>query len=444
MQALLLGGMQGHGTGLVMPFSWTDVTLAATGHDRLRVALRPAGEQRVSIELADPGGAPVARVGELVLRAAASEQLHAARRREGLLSVEWRERGLPEADPDVPAAVEQWRWPPEDGDADPTAAGRRAVTAALGALQAWLAREDSSPEDRLAIITSGAVAVTEEEIPDPAAAAIWGLVRSAQAEHPESFVLVDTDGDDASAAALGAALAQGEESQVALRGGVAHVPRWSASRLLTRRRPSRSIPTERCWSPAPAEPWAWPSPGTWSRPTARAGCCLRAAGERRRRALPSWRAELEEAGAEVEIAACDVADRERLAALLEAIPDDRPLGAVFHLAGTVDDATVESLDAERFDAVFAPKADGTAHLCELTAGAGLSAFVVFSSASATLGARGSATTPPPTPSPRPSSAAAAPRACRRPRSPGAPGMRAWAPCSTGPTSSGCVRSASHR
>jgi len=53
--------------------------------------------------------------------------------------------------------------------------------------------------------------------------AVWGLIRSAQAEHPGLFTLTDEDGTEESRRALAAALATGEP-QIALRGGCCHVP----------------------------------------------------------------------------------------------------------------------------------------------------------------------------------------------------------------------------
>ncbi|MGH8916734.1 MAG: polyketide synthase dehydratase domain-containing protein, partial [Actinomycetes bacterium] len=55
-----------------LPFAWTGVELHAAGASRLRVRVIPLGPDSVSIELADQAGRPVASVGSLVLRAAAT------------------------------------------------------------------------------------------------------------------------------------------------------------------------------------------------------------------------------------------------------------------------------------------------------------------------------------------------------------------------------------
>jgi NAD(P)-dependent dehydrogenase (short-subunit alcohol dehydrogenase family)/acyl carrier protein len=94
---------------------------------------------------------------------------------------------------------------------------------------------------------------------------------------------------------------------------------------------------------------------------------------------------LTELGAQVEIAACDAADREALAALLATIPD---LTGVIHAAGVVDDATVESLTPERVDPVLRPKVDAALNLDELAGDVEL--FVLFSSATSILGTAGQA------------------------------------------------------
>ena len=101
-------------------------------------------------------------------------------------------------------------------------------------------------------------------------------------------------------------------------------------------------------------------------------------------------AELGKLGAEVDLVACDVADREALRRVITAIPGDRPLTAVVHAAGTIDDVTVSSLSPERLAGVLRPKADGAWHLHELTERLDLAAFVLFSSVIGVLGDAGQA------------------------------------------------------
>ena len=101
-------------------------------------------------------------------------------------------------------------------------------------------------------------------------------------------------------------------------------------------------------------------------------------------------AELEALGARVSVSACDTGDREALARLLGSIPDERPLRAVVHTAGVLDDATVLSLDPGRLDTVLRPKVDAAWNLHELTAGLDLASFVMFSSVTGTLGNPGQA------------------------------------------------------
>ncbi|MFD3924432.1 SDR family NAD(P)-dependent oxidoreductase, partial [Streptomyces sp. NPDC058595] len=102
------------------------------------------------------------------------------------------------------------------------------------------------------------------------------------------------------------------------------------------------------------------------------------------------RAELTAMGAEVTVAACDAADREALAELLATVPSVRPLTAVVHAAGIVDDALLGALDTGRLDRVLRPKVDAALNLHELTRDADLAAFVLFSSAAGVFGTPGQA------------------------------------------------------
>ncbi|MGW7696810.1 type I polyketide synthase, partial [Streptomyces asiaticus] len=99
-------------------------------------------------------------------------------------------------------------------------------------------------------------------------------------------------------------------------------------------------------------------------------------------------AELAQSGAEVRVQAGDAADRDALASVLARIAGERPLTAVVHAAGVIDDATVESLTPERMAPVLAAKADAAWNLHELTEDTGLAGFVLYSSAAAVMGSPG--------------------------------------------------------
>src|SRR5262249_41317263 len=99
-------------------------------------------------------------------------------------------------------------------------------------------------------------------------------------------------------------------------------------------------------------------------------------------------ADLSAAGAQVEVVACDAADREALAKVIDDIPVQHPLTGVIHAAGVLDDAIVTSLTPERVDAVLRAKVDPAWNLHELTRDLDVSAFVLFSSIAGLAGASG--------------------------------------------------------
>ncbi len=102
------------------------------------------------------------------------------------------------------------------------------------------------------------------------------------------------------------------------------------------------------------------------------------------------RAELEDLGAKVTVAACDVADRDALAGLLAAIPADAPLSAVVHAAGLGQDLMIDDTRPEDFAEIVAAKTAGAAHLDDLLGDTPLDAFVLFSSIAGVWGSGGQA------------------------------------------------------
>ncbi|MEV6927912.1 SDR family NAD(P)-dependent oxidoreductase, partial [Dactylosporangium sp. NPDC051485] len=199
---------------VAVPFLWEGVTLHARGAGALEVRLTRLGPDRLALEATDATGAPVLSVRSLAVRAIDPAQLAApAIDQEALFHLEW-----------VPAANEQ------PGTAGAELLAGNTVTDVLDRVQRWL--KDPPANTRLAVVTTGAVATHPgEHVPDLAGAAVWGLVRSAQAEHPGQFVLLDHDG--AGEEAIRAALAR-PEPQLAIRQGVALAPRLArADRLLS-------------------------------------------------------------------------------------------------------------------------------------------------------------------------------------------------------------------
>lgn len=286
---------------------------------------------------------------------------------------------------------------------------------ALAAIQAWSGQ--AGPGARLVFVTRGAVAASaEDDLAGLPGACVWGLVRSAQAEHPGRFMLLDIDNEPASLAALLAA-SMLEEPQLALRAGLTLVPRLvalDAARSSHTDEPGigedpRQSAGERPGSDGGGDRAAWlfDPEGTVLITGATGGLGkllarhlvshhgvrhLLLASRRGPEAegAPGLVGELQALGAEASIAACDVADPAQLRDLLGTISAEHPLRAVVHAAGALDDGMLDSQTAERFDRVLSPKVSGAWNLHRLTEGMDLSAFVMFSSAAGILGAMGQA------------------------------------------------------
>ncbi|HWC27400.1 MAG TPA: acyltransferase domain-containing protein, partial [Solirubrobacteraceae bacterium] len=277
--------------GLATAASWRGLRVRRRGAAALRVRIARSGDATLRLTATDERGQPVLAVDEVVLRPLAGA------RRGGALEALYRVRWSPAQAPSsngTPLRLSVL------GDAGASAGGADAaggarfeqlaafaasepppgsvlvaapadVPAALELLQGWVA-DERLHDARLAVLVPGAAAVLDGEAPDPRAAAIRGLVRSAQSEHPGRIVSIDAG----AAADVGPALATGE-AEVAVRDGAVFVPRLA-------RAPADTPPPAGSWRLAPeragALGGATPAEGDGDRPLRRGEVrlAIRAAG----------------------------------------------------------------------------------------------------------------------------------------------------------------------
>ncbi|MFF9206662.1 SDR family NAD(P)-dependent oxidoreductase, partial [Streptomyces sp. NPDC014986] len=399
-------GDGGHG---LLPFVWTDVLRPRDGGHTLRVRVARAQDRRtdgpadsgrddrpggaVSLAVADRDGVPVFVARSLVLRRVSATQLPAA--------------------PSVPLHRLDWvplpgfTEPVGAGDCDPSVLDLTALTAdvhltvrrVLEAVQAHL-REPADDGSRLVVLTRGA-AGPEGGADDPAGAAAWGLVRSAQSEHPGRFVLIDVDDTAESSRALPAVVAavgDVDAPQVAVRQGRPSVPRLVALTAVRTGAEPGGPGSAGLFDP---DGTVLISGGTGALAAVTARHLVARHGVRHlllaaRRGMDAPQAaelasELGALGADVEFRACDVTDRAAVRRLLDGIPAERPLSCVVHTAGVLDDGVISAQTPERVAAVLGPKADGALHFDELTRDRERPVpLLLFSSVSGVLGSTGQA------------------------------------------------------
>ena len=429
---------------VLLPFAWSDAELYATGATELRVQLTVTtsepGNMAARLIVADPMGTIVATVGELCLRRASVEQLRAAARRDSrdLYRVDWAPAQLMPASPPPNTRCSTWavggdgslgtvscstRVPDVSAlrvalDGGPPPPGRLVIDAtgdvarladhgpdglpgeahtvtkrALNDLQRILGMPELAGT-RLVWVTRRAVAAgPQEEVLDLAHAPVWGLIRSARSEHTDRALrLVDLDVEDPATDQLDRVLATDAEPEIAIRadearaarlvsvrhmhkqvtraqeygtgtflisGGLGELGQILARHLVTEHGVRHLVLTSRHATEAPAS--------------------------------QQLLADLHALGAKsVTVTDCDVSDATQVAAVINAVPKERGLRGVFHLAGALDDGLVEHLTNDQLERVLQPKVDGAWYLHDLTRELELSAFVLFSSASGTLGTPGQA------------------------------------------------------
>jgi mycoketide-CoA synthase len=414
-----------------LPFAWNDVTVFRHGATGLRVRLTQAAGAGVCLEAADASGAPVLLVRSLLLRSPgmprkAGADAETSLLRNSLFRIEWTAIGAnptgsarwamlgddpPPGMPAYPALAalrdavasgvplpDAVLFPVAGHGADLAAATQALLHRALEVLQLW-AEEELFGSSRLVILTSGAAAARDgDDVSDLPATAVHGLARSAQAEHPGRFVLIDTDPAEPLAGswgAISAALSSGEP-ELAIRSG----------RVLARRL-ARVVFPDRPPAPSPAaRTELLGAPGGTVLITGGTGTLggmlakhlvtrhgarnLVLASRRGAQADKSGSlgAELAALGAHVRVVACDAADYRALASVLAAISRECPLTAVVHAAGVLDDGVLTSLTGPRIDRVLRPKVDAAVNLHELIGVDPRAEFILFSSGAATFGGPG--------------------------------------------------------
>ncbi|MEU8280115.1 SDR family NAD(P)-dependent oxidoreductase, partial [Microbispora bryophytorum] len=358
LHALGMGGLLPASDGARLPFAFSGVRVVGAATGTLRVRLTTGSADSVRLLIADQAGLPVARVDGLTLRPVTAGQLSRTADRL-LFGVEWVAQDVaPEADKPVVISLGDPLPAPAPVvlvDATARGAARDRSAALLGVLQRWLA-DPAWADSRLVVRTFGAAGA---EISDPDGAALWGLVRAAQSEHPDRIHLLDGPEDVVYPV-----------PQAAVRDGVVSVPR------LVRVKASGSVDF------GDGAVVVTGATGTLGRLVARH--LVEVHGVRRLVLLSRSGGSVDIEDAEVRSVACDVADSDALAEALR----DEPVTAVVHAAGVLDDGMLADLTPARLDTVFRPKIDAVRNLVAATKDKPLSAFVVFSSAAGLFGNAG--------------------------------------------------------
>ncbi|WP_105971075.1 type I polyketide synthase [Streptomyces geranii] len=369
---------------VALPFVWHDVWAGDRHSTHAYAHLTPAGRDEFTVSVVTADREPLFRA-TLGTRTVALHELAATMPTDSVYRTRWTDltgpAGAPApkwallgtdrlgvtADPVDPADAEAVLCTPAPDDV------RAATLDTLAHIQHWLAA-DRPADVPLVVLTRG---------DDLAHAAAGGLVRSAQSEHPGRFLLVETDEDPRSTARLADAVAAGRP-HVRISAGRLQAPELALAAPAGNTRPDLAGGTVLITG----------GTGTLGSLLARhlvteygvRSLLLTARGGAKD--TDPLVTELRELGAEVTVAACDVADRDALAAALGLVPARYPLIAVVHAAGVLADGVVTGMTADQMERVLRPKADGVLNLHELTMDTELAAFVLFSSVAGLLGSPG--------------------------------------------------------
>jgi mycoketide-CoA synthase len=388
---------------LPWPAALDGVRSGAVGASVLRVHMTPVADDAVRVSAVDQDGVPVISIDSLVVRPTDRDQFGDRTTRHGLLRLEWVQLPASAGADAAPRVAVVGELDGIDGaehvtdlsaiEGGPdvvliTASAPHdsavAVQQTLDLFKAFLADEDLA-SSRLTLVTRSAVGVREGEQPDIAGASLWGLVRSAQAEHPGRFAVVDVDDDQS---VPWPALLATDEPQLAVRGGLLLAPRLarvdnevSSAQLSL----GGTVLISGARHPAGAIVARHLAAEHSARHVLLVDSERSATADR---VTDNLVADLAALGCEAQVAVGDPTKRDELAELLDSIPANRPLTAVVHVAAVLDEATVEALTAEQVERVQRAHTDFALQLDEMTTD--LAAFVVVSSAPAIVGSPGEA------------------------------------------------------
>lgn len=252
-----------------LPFAFSGIRLCATTATQLHVQLTQTGTDTFSLHASDPAGAPVITIDSLTVRQLPDhlgQSFSVSGPAQGMWQLDWLPLPQPPVsearislvvvsdDPDqLPASVRRhpihpdlaaltavpelvlWMLPQANHHHDALAGVHTLTRHALTRLQSWLARTDNT-DSHLVVITRHAVTISpHDHVPDLAHAAVWALLHTAQNEHPHRLTLIDTDNSTLSQDNLLALISarSAAEPQLALRTGIAHVPRLARTQALT-------------------------------------------------------------------------------------------------------------------------------------------------------------------------------------------------------------------
>lgn len=390
-----------------LPFLLRGVRISsASGIGSVTVRIRELGKDRFSVTLAEKStGALVAEVSEVVTRAW-TRPAAAGPATGDLYRLEWIESAQVNTSGDLTESSRQnnelYRVRGARDESGKVMkdvienGAHKAVAEVLGVIRKWGA-EKAYVGGRLFIVTEKA---TVDSDPDIVSAAVWGFVRSAQAELGGGrIVLVDLDGTPESEAALLPALVSKEEV-FAIQRGTLVIPRLS--RISTASSQALISPeTSAAASTLDVSGTVLITGGTGGLGALLSRHVVRAYGAKnlllvsrsgmKAASAQKLHEELSSAGVIVQIEECDCSDREQLATLFanNSSQGRPPISAIIHCAGVVDDAVLSSQTPERVSRVLRSKVNAAWHLHEL-APATLRSFVLFSSFVGILGNEGQA------------------------------------------------------